>query len=39
MRSFSNDNGPGSEGQASPATVTVTGARLGAGDTHWARMP
>lgn len=31
-KSFSNGNGD------SPAVVTVTGVRLGAGDTHWWRL-
>jgi hypothetical protein len=43
-KSFSNGNGPGcgaSVGNglhASPATVTITGVHLGAGDDHWAKM-
>jgi len=39
-KSFSNGNGLGSPqtGPASPATVTITGVHLGAGDTHWEVM-
>ena len=40
MKGFSNGNGPPTDGHgpASPATVTITGVRLGAGDTHWAKL-
>jgi len=44
-KSFSNSNGNSayngcadSGTQASPATVTVTGVHLGAGDTHWWKL-
>lgn len=46
-KSFCNSNGcsnpsgavnGGSGTQASPATVTVTGVHLGAGDTHWWKL-
>jgi len=43
--SFSNGNGNGGPAHgdsmgngASPATVTIDGTRLGAGDTHWAQQ-
>jgi len=35
-KSFSNGNGDSMAG--SPAAVTVTGVRLGAGDVHWWRL-
>jgi hypothetical protein len=40
MKSFSNGNGPAASNgaQDSPATVTITGVHLGAGDTHWAKQ-
>jgi hypothetical protein len=45
MKSFSNGNGGPTCGdstwngpQSSPATVTITGVHLGAGDNHWAKM-
>jgi len=38
-KSFSNGNGPGhgatNSGPQGPATIIITGTRLGAGDTHW----
>lgn len=38
-KSFSNGNGLNNGGpMASPATVTVTGVHLGAGDEHWWRL-
>jgi hypothetical protein len=44
-RSFSNGNAGPTHGQsmsngpqASPATITITGTHLGAGDSHWAKL-
>ena len=42
-RSFSNGNGPNANGngnttQSSPATLTMFGVHLGAGDNHWAKL-
>lgn len=41
-KSFSNGNATNcaspANGPSSPATITITGVRLGAGDTHWARL-
>ena len=38
--SFCNGNGAAASNgaQNSPATVTITGVHLGAGDTHWAKQ-
>ena len=43
-RSFSNGNaavtlcGESASGPQSPATVTICGVHLGAGDNHWAQL-
>jgi hypothetical protein len=44
QRSYSNGNAPvticgtSAHGPASPATVTICGVHLGAGDNHWAKL-